>query len=176
MMKKYILLIFLFLVLLHYSKNGNSQEIPSDSTSVYDKGMIVFANASYFEPCTSLFIEFGGKGVCSLNIDFRKKEKHAFSIGIQGLDELMPGIMYYYFAGKKHRIEIGGGLGAVIGIRDGNIGVGGMTLHGVVGYRYQKKKGILFRAGITPFWGISFTTEGNSQFLPLAGLSIGYSF
>ena len=45
-----------------------------------------------------------------------------------------------------------------------------LTWHGVIGYRYHKKNGMLFRVGFTPFKRV------NSWFLPLFGVSLGYSW
>jgi len=45
-----------------------------------------------------------------------------------------------------------------------------ISIHGVIGYRYQKKDGIILRAGFTPFY------RPYVGFLPLIGLSIGYSW
>ena len=126
------------------------------------------------EPGAALFLELMGKPFGSLNMDFRINKSSRFSLGLvfymlsshyesqsifsgwseyeEGKDndviELMPNIMYYYLAGgKNNRFEIGGGFtyeGGVEGI--------GAGFHGVIGYRYQKKNGLLFRIGFTPFW------------------------
>jgi hypothetical protein len=45
-----------------------------------------------------------------------------------------------------------------------------LSLHGVAGYRYQKKDGMIFRIGFTPFKRV------NNWFLPLIGISLGYSW
>ena len=45
-----------------------------------------------------------------------------------------------------------------------------LIYHGIIGYRYQKSKGLLFRAGLAPI------TDLESYVVPLIGLSIGYSF
>ena len=45
---------------------------------------------------------------------------------------------------------------------------------GIVGYRYQPEgRGLLFRAGFTPFLGVR---DGAIQALPWGGLSLGYVF
>jgi len=123
-------------------------------------------------PSTSLFLELGGKGAYSFNVDFRRDERRSVSIGLQLFDEWIPSIMYYHFGGAKRRFEAGGGCSGVITTE----GLVGMMVHGVIGYRYLKKKGVIFRAGFTPLYGIPFNDTGEYKFIPLAGLSIGYCF
>lgn len=128
---------------------------------------------NFSSPAISPFIELGGKGWMSMNVDFRLKETFAFSLGIAGIEEgWAPNIMGYYFGGKRSRLEIGGGLST-------NFNAGefyNMFIHGVIGYRYQKKKGLLFRAGFTPMFVIPLTEEVKSAVIPWAGISLGYSF
>jgi hypothetical protein len=124
-------------------------------------------------PATSVYVELGGKGWLSLNVDFRRKETYAISIAAAILEEgISPNVMGYYFGGKRHRLEAGGGMSGIIA--DG--GFNSMMLHGVIGYRNQKKKGLLFRAGFTPMFLIPFTDDGKYAFIPWAGISLGYSF
>lgn len=124
-------------------------------------------------PATSVYVELGGKGWLSLNVDFRRKETYAISIAVAILEEgVSPNVMGYYFGGKRHRLEAGGGVSGIIA--DG--GFNSMMLHGVIGYRNQKKKGLLFRVGFTPMFEIPFTDDGKYVFIPWAGLSLGYSF
>jgi hypothetical protein len=126
-----------------------------------------------WKPCISPFIELGGKGWFSLNVDFRIKETYAISIGAAGIEEgVSPNVMGYYLGGRRHRLEMGGGVSGML--LDGNFT--GIMAHGVIGYRYQKKKGLLFRAGFTPMFFIPFTDEGNFAPIPWAGISLGYSF
>ena len=140
------------------TKNDTPQQNPSDYI---------------WKPCISPFIEFGGKGWLSLNVDFRIKETYAISIGVAGIEEgVSPNVMGYYFGGKRHRLEVGGGGSGIIA--DGSFI--SMVVNGVIGYRYQKKKGLLFRAGFTPMFSIPFTDEGKYAFIPWVGLSVGYSF
>jgi hypothetical protein len=68
---------------------------------------------------------------------------------------------------------MGGGLSTVFSGADG---LAGMMVHGVIGYRVQKKKGLIFRVGFTPLFGIPFTDSGRFAFVPLAGISLGHSF
>ena len=124
-------------------------------------------------PATSVYVELGGKGWLSLNVDFRRKETYAISIAAAILEEgVGPNVMYYYFGGKRHRLELGGGASGII--EDGDFN--SMMVHGVIGYRNQKKKGLIFRAGFTPMFEIPFTDDGKFVFIPWAGISLGYSF
>lgn len=128
---------------------------------------------SVWLPCISPFIELGGKGWLSLNVDFRIKESFAISAGIAGIEEgIAPNVMGYFFGGKRHRLETGGGLS--VNFKDGAIY--NLYIHGIIGYRYQKKRGLLFRAGFTPVLVIPLTDEGNYAVIPWLGLSLGYCF
>lgn len=136
-------------------------------------------------PSTSLYIELGGRVLYSLNIDFRKRENFALGIGASFNKEdannseedsqsiFFPSVMGYYLGGKRHRIELGGGLCAGIGSSEG---LAAMALYGVAGYRIQKKKGLIFRIGFTPFIGIPVSEGDNPAIVPWAGISLGYSF
>jgi len=141
-----------------YTENDTSLQNPSDSA---------------WKPCTSPFIEILGKGFLSLNVDFRKKESWAISFGFL-FEGLTPNVMYYHFFGKRHRLELGGGSSGGFS-NDFNLEV--ILIHGGFGYRYQKKKGLFFRAGFTPFYVIFLNDpDRNNQLYPWAGLSLGYSF
>jgi len=138
-------------------------------------------------PGFAVFAELGGKGFWSGNIDFAIKSNHRISLGVTKLDYdfsddykhkkdggeyFTPGIMYYYLIGKKKSFfELGAGV-SVHPVFDKEMYVDDspVSLHGVIGYRYQKENGLLFRAGFTPFKRI------NNWFLPLVGISIGYSW
>ncbi len=126
-----------------------------------------------FESSISPFAELLGKGFFSLNVDFRLKKHFAFSLGFQPLEVICPDIMFYYLSGEKKSLEIGGGFSAAM---TNNWDVGGIFIHGAIGYRYQKKKGFFFRAGFTPIYIITVSTNFEKRFLPFPGLSIGYSF
>jgi hypothetical protein len=132
-------------------------------------------------PTTSLYIELGGKFIPSINVDFRKRENAAISIGIsywQDSEEhkqslFIPSVMGYYLCGTRHRLELGGGLGPFIGTYKG---LASMMFFGDVGYRYQKKKGLIFRIGFTPCLGIPIAEGVRFMAFPWAGISFGYSF
>lgn len=155
------------------------QETRADTTSISGVRNVSVekqdsVSSFIWQPTKSLFLELLGKGFYSLNMDFRKKSSHSFSIGIQFLEGgYFPSLMYYHFFGEKFNIEAGGGVSAII---SGGGDAKAMEVHGVIGYRSQKKKGAIFRGGFTPYFGIPFTKEGKHVFVPLVGISLGYSF
>lgn len=127
---------------------------------------------NYSNPGISIYYELFGKLFGSVNVDYRINKTNALSLGISPAeDAIIPSIMYYKFNGEKYRRETGIGLGPLLTQTEGCRGI---VIFGVIGYRYQQKKGLLFRIGFTPFIMIGF----NGKFLPLpwAGISIGYSF
>lgn len=134
-----------------------------------------------WQASTSIYFELGGKFIYSLNVDFRKKENFAFCIGACfWLDEeehvqsiFIPSFMGFYLCGKRHRIELGGGCGPFIGTY---IGMSNLMLFGNIGYRYQQKEGLIFRAGFTPWMAIPLTKNARFWSSPWAGISFGYSF
>lgn len=137
-----------------------------------EQGQTAPSNA-YRGPDTSFYVELAGKGFYSFNVDFRKNERKAVSVGLQVAENaLIPSVMMYRFRGKKYRTEIGGGFSGVLTQEDG---LSGVFVHGVYGYRYQKKNGLLFRIGFTPLLGIPLTDEGRFVIMPWAGLSVGYT-
>ncbi|MCD4745671.1 MAG: hypothetical protein K8R58_05180 [Bacteroidales bacterium] len=134
----------------------------------------------------AVYPELLGKGFYSLNVDFPIKANHRFSVGLTALDydieeyenfqvgeggALTAGLMYYYLKGKRRSfLELGVGVSLFhrLGVDYHNDSP--ISLHGVIGYRYQKKDGLLFRVGFTPFLRV------NNWFLPLVGISLGYSW
>jgi hypothetical protein len=132
-------------------------------------------------PTTSLYFELGGKLVPSINIDFRKNEDFAICISTgfwtDSLDEgqliFTPSVNAYYFFGKRKRIEIGGGTGPFLGTYSG---FASLLVFANIGYRYQKKKGLFFRACFTPFIAVPINDKSTFWISPWAGISIGYSF
>jgi hypothetical protein len=180
------------LAILLFSSQLYAQRTENVSTRISNKVDYEMAQPTYstevidWEPTTSYFLELLGKGFYSINVDFRKTTTRAISIGGQYTEDgdndvFWPSLMYYHFSGKRFRFETGGGLSTVFTQTDG---LAGMGIHGVIGYRYQKKKGLIFRTGFTPFIGIPFTDTGRFPFsekhgllfLPLIGISLGYSF
>lgn len=144
----------------------------SDMTGNYQNTQKDTVNLEW-KPCVSAFAELLGKGWLSLNVDFRRKETYAISIAATILEEgFGPNVMFYYFGGRRHRLEMGGGASGIIEEE----GFNSMMVHGVIGYRSQKKKGLLFRTGFTPMFEIPFTEDGKFVFIPWVGLSLGYSF
>jgi hypothetical protein len=142
------------------------------------------ASESGWLPTTSLYLELGGKVFYSLNVDFRKKENLAFSLGASYFPEdgnsdtesqsmIFTSVMGYYLTGKRHRIELGGGLCPGFGTSEG---LAAMAVYGNAGYRYQKKKGLIFRVAFTPFMGIPVSKDDSFVVMPWAAISLGYSF
>lgn len=128
-------------------------------------------NNSENVPGTALYYELFGKFFSSANVDFPINRSNRIGFGISPVyGDIVPTIMYYHLQGERSYFEIGGGLGYVIILTDDeHEEFKGITYHGVIGYRYQKKNGLLFRAGFTP---IVFS----DKFIPWIGVSIGYSF
>ena len=142
-------------------------------------------------PRMALYVELVGKGFLSVNVDFRIKDKHRFSIGATSLDYevvsknyadeiephnwISPGVMYYFLPGEgAHRFELGAGFSCSPFLNrqyDSDFHSDSpISLHGVIGYRYQSKKKFFFRTGFTPFY------RPKVWFLPLGGVSLGYSW
>ena len=125
----------------------------------------------YLEPSTAFYLELGGKAFYSLNVDYRRNKSEAMSLGIQQVeDAFIPSLMYYRFRGETYRTEIGGGFSGIF-----DDGFAGVFIHGVYGYRYQKKNRPLFRISFTPFIGLPFTSAGRFVIMPWVGISLGYS-
>lgn len=134
--------------------------------------MIKSADVIFDAPGGSVYLELLGKGVYSLNYDYRKKISWAMSVGVQYFDQVFfTSLMYYHFSGRRHRFEMGGGLSGGFVPVDG-FGAG-IMIHSVFGYRYQKKKGLIFRAGLTPSLTVPFVESGRYLFLPFPGVSLG---
>jgi|WetSurMetagenome_2_1015567.scaffolds.fasta_scaffold131719_2 hypothetical protein len=147
------------------------QESAKDSVIISESNDSV--KVIVWERSVSPFIEILGKGFVSVNVDFRFKKAWAISVGLQPGEGLMPDIMFYHFSGVRRRFEAGGGLSA--GFRN-DFTLGGILIHGVIGYRYQKKKGLFFRVGFTPLYTMFFDEPDRNRFLPFPGISLGYSF
>lgn len=137
-------------------------------------------------PGIAVYPELVGKGFFSFNMDFPIKNNHRFSFGITWLDYSFEehenysvggsgaptaGLMYYYLKGKNNSyLELGGGFSLYHRLDLDYQEDSPLSLHGTISYRYQQKDGLLFRVGFTPFYRV------NSWFLPLFGVSLGYSW
>lgn len=79
----------------------------------------------------------------------------------------------YLIGSAKHKFELGGGI--VGGVRKDESDRGlFLSLTGIAGYRYEADSGFLFRAGLTPFYGL---TKGPSAYPDSGGTaSAGVSF
>ena len=125
----------------------------------------------YLEPSTAFYLELGGKLFYSFNVDYRRNKSEAMSLGIQQVEDgFIPSFMYYRFRGETYRTEIGGGFSCIF-----DDGFAAVAIHGVYGYRYQKKNGPLFRISFIPFIGIPFKRDGRFIIMPWVGISLGYS-
>jgi len=179
MKKTALVIVVLIIAIYSYAedKHGNSvnpKTINSQKDTLPEK------------PGISLYSEFLGKGFFSINADFSINFNHRFSFGLTWLDyDFMDyenyhvgkngaptaGLMYYYLIGKKTSfLELGGGFSLYHRIDLDYDNDSPLSLHGVIGYRYQKKNGLLIRAGFTPFY------RPRVWFLPLLGVSFGYSW
>jgi len=156
-----------------HTTNSDSEEIHAHQDTTYQ------------EPGTAFFVEILGKPFSGINVDFPINKSSRFSLGINGYyyyeeeseeqDEIVilsfiPNIVYYYLRGKKNnRFEIGAGLGVMpVWNEDYNFD-SPILIHGVIGYRYQIKDGLLFRIGLT-------FNKYQDLGLFFLGLSLGYSW
>jgi hypothetical protein len=126
---------------------------------------------------SSVFIEFGGNApFISLNYDYlilTKKEniKCAFTIGtthhFNNPYDIVIAPQFNILVGKKIMAEIGAGITIPISyISDG-------VFVPRIGGRYQKMGGgMIFRLAFTPI----IAPNSNTSFLPMIGISIGYTF
>jgi hypothetical protein len=164
MISKFYLILWYIGIFLFISDHIFSQEYKNDSIK-----------ESVWAPSTSVFLELLGKSFYSVNVDFRRKATSAVSVGLMvGKGVNWHSIMYYRFVGKRQRFEIGGGT-SVIFPSDLKY-IAGIAIHGVIGYRYQIKKGLIFRIGFAPLYATGLTNTGRKMFVAWPGVSYGYSF
>jgi hypothetical protein len=178
------LILFLSVQMQAQEKDNGTPLTLSEENARKDT-VTTLAKESEWLPTTSIYIELGGRVLYSLNVDFRKRENFALCIGASYFKEgdgdsneysqsmFFPSVMGYYLGGKRHRLELGGGLCAGFGSSQG---FAAMALYGSAGYRYQKKKGLIFRVGFTPFLTIPISEDDSFAVIPWAGISLGYSF
>jgi len=139
-------------------------------------------------PGTAVYIELVGKGFISANVDLSIGPKSRLTLGLTMLDHEFakkenqenyptltlptPSFMYLHLFGQeKHYFEAGLGISvSPVFWKKYSENDSALSLHGSLGYRYQVSKKFFFRAGFTPFYRI------NWAFLPLAGVSLGYSW
>ena len=133
------------------------------------------------------YVELGGKGFVSANVDWHLRDFVRLTAGLTLLDydlaEMVdaenhkyqplpsPSVMIFLLnqnKGSYHYIEAGAGLSInPLPWRDFAPNDSALSLHGSIGYRYQKPDGKFFRIGFTPFYRV------NWAFLPLIGISYG---
>lgn len=152
---------------LYIDRFEKNQTIKKEIKQKQEVEKYVYSNSG-----TSIYFELAGKGLFAINVDYRINKFNALSVGISPAEGgVLPSIMYYKFSGMKHRFETGIGITGILGQPEGLIGI---FVNGAIGYRYQKKNGLIFRIGYTPLIGIS---GSRVAFIPLFfGVSLGYSF
>lgn len=137
---------------------------------------------------TAIYVELAGKGFISGNVDLAIGRSSRLTLGLTLLDHEFakeaseenyptmtlptPSVMYLHLFGhERHYFEAGFGLSiSPVFWKEYSKNDSAWSLHGCVGYRYQMSHRFFFRAGFTPFYRI------NWAFLPLAGVSLGYSW
>jgi TolB-like protein len=125
------------------------------------------------KPGNAVFVELFGKiPWYTLNYEFRLNNNFAVDIGAGASDIYGIAASLDYLLGRKnHWFEASIGLGYVYW--PGNYGdFGSKIITPTIGYRFQKKKGFLFRCYAGPLFEFS---EGFG-ILGTVGLSFGYSF
>ena len=148
---------------------------------------------------TAYFELLGNGGPASLNYERHFRPNSAVRIGVSSwrLTESSLGsvnertsvtafpLMVNHFRGAgRHKLELGGGV--LVGqlreqrlsdqLSESSIFVNATA---TVGYRYQKaQRGVIFRAGWTPFYGFGDSDETYVEggFLNSIGFSVGYGF
>lgn len=142
----------------------------------------------YESPKTAVYIELLGKGFISANVDFVIGPSSRLTLGLTMLDHEFakeeyeenyptktlptPSIMYLHLYGQeRHYFEAGFGVSiSPVPWKDYSENDSALSLHGCLGYRLQTPNHFFLRAGFTPFYRI------NWAFLPLVGVSLGYSW
>lgn len=154
---------------------------------------LVMGNAGLFaqknkSPGTAVYIELVGKGFISANVDIPIGTRSRLTLGLTMLDHEFakeefdenyptstlptPSLMYLHLFGKeRHYFEAGLGFSvSPVFWKEYSENDSALSLHGCLGYRFQISNHFFFRAGFTPFYRI------NWAFLPLGGISLGYSW
>lgn len=150
-------------------------------------GRTVWAQEGTVDRSTYAYLELGGKGFISGNVDFQVVQKIRLTAGVTMLDYALedpdtgeesnspwpsPSVMVMNLFGSGPRyFELGAGVS--MSPRPGADYRGNdsaWSYHGVIGYRYQKPDRVFFRIGFTPFYRVNWVA------LPLIGISLGRSF
>lgn len=139
-------------------------------------------------PGTAVYMELLGKGFISGNVDLPVGPKRRLTLGLTMLDHEFekaayetefptqtlptPSIMYFHLFGQdRHFFEAGYGASlSPVFWKDYSNNDSALSFHGCLGYRYQAPDQLLLRIGFTPFYRV------NWAFLPLVGVSVGYSW
>lgn len=137
----------------------------------------------------AVYIELIGKGFISGNVDLPMGSMGRLTLGLTLLDHEFekidennenyptltiptPSVMYLHLFGqKRHYFEAGLGFSiSPVPWKTYSENDSVLSFHGCLGYRYQVPNHFFLRAGITPFYRV------NWMFLPLVGVSLGYSW
>ena len=155
------------------------------SLAIWNVGCFAQENKS---PKTAVYIELFGKGFISGNVDLSIGPKSRLTLGLTMLDHEFakeendenyptltlptPSFMYLHLFGReRHYFEAGLGLSvSPVLWKEYSENDSALSLHGCLGYRFQMSNRFFFRAGFTPFYRV------NWAFLPLGGVSLGYSW
>lgn len=152
--------------------------------------LLSFNASAQTEPSmgTAVYVELLGKGFISANVDLDLGSNNRLTLGLTMLDHEFakeadeeeypvltlptPSVMYFHLFGKeRHYFEAGAGVSiSPVAWREYSPDDSFLSLHGSLGYRYQAPERLFFRAGLTPFYRV------NWAFLPLVGVSVGYSW
>lgn len=140
-------------------------------------------------PGIAVYGELVGKGFFSANVDLPIGPKSRLTLALTLLDHEFekedendenyptlalptPSVMYLHLFGQeRHYFEAGLGFSispVLWKTYSKNDSI--LSLHGCLGYRFQAANRLFFRAGFTPFYRV------NWAFLPLIGVSLGYSW
>lgn len=182
-------------------KSGNTKEVAIQRQCLHVLIWVLLLSGSGIaaeEPGAPLSIYFellGNGGAYSINADYRLREDCSVRLGFVTWSAsgffgennhltAFPLLVNYLYGSGNHWLELG--VGVLYGhyrassdygdvLRDYNF----TTLTGSLSYRYQRPHGgQFFKVGLTPLYPLGredrrYPTEG---FLPLIGVSWGYSF
>jgi len=178
-----------YLILFAFASPLYAQPVATTTDNDPDPaGLITKSDYGY-----AAYFEFLGRGYYSLNFEMPVGLGNRLSFGISMNDMevnisddehdsfsclIAMGMFSHLFGKGPHYFELGAGLSyTFLDIQNWQFPVDlhesedPFALNGFAGYRYQGKKGFLFRIGFTPLITIP---QGNLW--PLGGISAGYSW
>jgi hypothetical protein len=136
-------------------------------------------------PQQAVYAELGGRGVVySLNYDrrFRSVDGLGASAGICVFHVIdissvfsLPTSVYYLIGKNNNYLELGAGTTFLVKYSGVSMEIHNidLVLNFTAGYRYQKKRGFIFRAGLTPLISVKNGLSGLPFWL---GVSFGHAF